>query len=137
MGNYGIIVERSVGQIMTPWVMNLVAIRQISKEGNKKTKHANFSKKRTFLTHWYGHMRLRIAGKKCSFFGKFGVLCFLATSVLRLPINRRMKSLYVCSNCACIVRLTSCYDDHVAGHERSTITCDLSIIIYWYTDIDN
>ena len=25
-------------------------------------------------------------GKKCSFFGKFGVLCFLVTSVLRLAL---------------------------------------------------
>ena len=25
--------------------------------GNKKTKHANFSEKQTFLTHWYAHVR--------------------------------------------------------------------------------
>ena len=33
-----------------------------------------------------------IMGKKCSFFGKFGVLCFLVTSVLRfvlVPYYRR------------------------------------------------
>ena len=43
--------------------------------GNKKTKHAKFSEKRTFLT-----------SRKCSFFGKFGMLCFLVTSVLRFPL---------------------------------------------------
>ena len=44
----------------------------------KKTKHAKFSEKLTF---------------KCLFFGKFGVLCFLETPVLRfalLPYYRRI-----------------------------------------------
>ena len=45
--------------------------------------------KQTFLTRWYAHVR------KCSFFGKFGVLCFLQTPVLRfvlLPYYRRNES---------------------------------------------
>ena len=52
--------------------------------GNKKTKHAKFSEKLTFLTpqrrtrtcvyQWVENVR---------FFGKFGVFCFFATSVLR------------------------------------------------------
>ena len=29
---------------------------------------------------------MSIRGKKCSFFGKFGVLCFLVTSVLKFPL---------------------------------------------------
>ena len=41
----------------------------------------------------YTHIRVRImGGKKCSFFGKFGLLCFLETPVLRfalLPCYRR------------------------------------------------
>ena len=48
----------------------------------KKTKHAKFSEKRTFL-----------GGKKCLFFGKFGVLRFPETPVLRfalLPYYRRV-----------------------------------------------
>ena len=58
----------------------------------KKTKHVKFSEKRTFL------LRVRTlmcvsgkgsGGKKCSFFGKFGVFCFLETPVLRLPYYRR------------------------------------------------
>ena len=63
-------------------------IRQKGKSQNgcfKKTKHAKFSGKQTFLTPWYA--------KKCSFFGKFVVLCFLETSVLRfalLPYYRRV-----------------------------------------------
>ena len=47
----------------------------------KKIKHAKFSEKRTFLTPWYAHV------KKCQgFFGKFGVLCFLETPVLRFAL---------------------------------------------------
>ena len=52
----------------------------------KKTKHAKFYEKQTFLipdAHTY--MRLS-GGKKCSFFGKVGVLCFLETPVLRLAL---------------------------------------------------
>ena len=29
---------------------------------------------------------VRNGGKKCSFFGKFGVLCFLVTSILRFAL---------------------------------------------------
>ena len=53
----------------------------------KKKNHAKFSEKRTFLitpdTHRHVHVT---AGKQCSFFGKFGVLCFLVTPVLSLAI---------------------------------------------------
>ena len=37
----------------------------------KKTKPARFSEKRTFLTPWYGHVHVRVRGKKYLFFGKF------------------------------------------------------------------
>ena len=37
----------------------------------KKTKHAKFSEKLTFLTPWYAHVCVRIRGKKYLFFGKF------------------------------------------------------------------
>ena len=41
---------------------------------HKKTKHSKFSKKRTSLTH------VGVSGgKRSSFFGKFGILCFLVT----------------------------------------------------------
>ena len=46
-------------------------------ESFKKTKHAKFSKNRTFLSpdmHTYVFVS---GGKDCSFFGKFGALCFL------------------------------------------------------------
>ena len=55
----------------------------------KKQSTSNFPKKNIFLTpdtHTYQGV------KKCSFFGKFGVLCFLETPVLRftlLPYYRR------------------------------------------------
>ena len=65
-------------------------IRQNGESQNgyfKKTKHAKFSEKPTFLTYVCVS-----GGKKCSFFEKFGVLCFLETPVLRfalLPYNQR------------------------------------------------
>ena len=56
----------------------------------KKIKHAKFSEKRTFL-NTYTYVCIS-GGKRCSFFGQFGVLCFLETPVLRfvlLPYCRR------------------------------------------------
>ena len=65
-------------------------IKQKDKSQNecyRKTKHAKFSEKQIFLTP------LCVSGgKKCSFFGKFGVLYFLGTPILRfahLPYYRR------------------------------------------------
>ena len=58
----------------------------------KKTKHAIFSEKRTFL-----NPRTCVdqgVSKKCSFFEKFGVLCFLVTPVLKfalLPYYQRIQ----------------------------------------------
>ena len=50
----------------------------------KKTKYAKFSEKRTFLTPCtYVCVS---GGKKCSFFGKSGMLCFLETPVLRFTL---------------------------------------------------
>ena len=49
--------------------------------GNKKAKYANFSKNKHVLPpdpHTYVCVSV---GKKCSFFGKFGVLCFLVNFV--------------------------------------------------------
>ena len=58
----------------------------------KKRKHAIFFRK----TNMRAHARVRIKGKKCSLFEKFGVLCFLLTPVLRfalLPYYRRILTL--------------------------------------------
>ena len=52
----------------------------------KKTKHVKFSKNRTFLlpdTHRYMFVSW---SKKCSFFGKFDLLCFLVTPVSRFAL---------------------------------------------------
>ena len=57
--------------------MNYIKPSVIRKKGEsqngcfKKTKHAKFSEKRTFLTPWYAHVH-----PKCLFFGKFGVFFF-------------------------------------------------------------
>ena len=64
-------------------------IRQKGKSKNgcfKKTKHAEFPPKWTFLTPWYAHVLLCIRGYQ--FFGKFGVLCFLETPVFRFALLR-------------------------------------------------
>ena len=68
----------------------LLIIRQKSESQNecfKKTKHAKFSEKRTFITPWYPLTYVCVSGcKKCLFFGKFSVLCFLETSDLRFAL---------------------------------------------------
>ena len=68
-------------------IANLSVIRQKGKSQNgcnKRTKHAKFSEKHflppdTYICDVSG-------GKKCLFFGKFGVLYFLVTSVLRFAL---------------------------------------------------
>ena len=61
----------------------------------KKAKHAKFSEKQTFLTPWYVNIRVHIRGTKYSFFGKFGVLCFLETSVLRFALFPYYRQYFV------------------------------------------
>ena len=69
------------------------AIRRISKWVFQERKHVKFCKKKTFLpadTHTYVWLS---GDNKCLFFGKFVVLCFLKTSVLRFarpPYYRRI-----------------------------------------------
>ena len=79
---------------LTP-VQILLVIRQNGESQNgcfRKTKHAKFSEKRTFITpDTYKYVCVP-GGKKCLFFGKFGVLCIFETPVLRftlLPYYRR------------------------------------------------
>ena len=58
----------------------------------KTRKHTKFSEKQTFVTPWSAHVRVS-GGKKCSFFGNFGVLSFRETPVLRFalfPYYRRI-----------------------------------------------
>ena len=55
----------------------------------KKTKHAKFSVRVRQIFHTYVY----VSGGTCSFFGKFGVHCFLEVNVLRfalLPNYRRI-----------------------------------------------
>ena len=55
-------------------------------KAEKKTKHAKFSEQRTLLPPDTLTYVCESGGKKCSFFGKFGVLCFLETIVLRFAL---------------------------------------------------
>ena len=66
-----------------------MVIRQKHKSQNgcyKKTKQAKFSEKWTFLTPDPHTCVCISGGKKCSFFGKFRVLCFLVTPILRFAL---------------------------------------------------
>ena len=66
--------------IFTPWYAHLRTC-------------ANQGVKRTFFSPWYAHVRTcanKSGSKKCSFFGKFGLLSFLETRILRLPYYRRV-----------------------------------------------
>ena len=77
---------------------NSLVIRQKGKSQIgyfKKTKLAKFSEIRTFLTpicrrtcaYQGTHMYVCVSGDtKCSFFGKFGVLCFLEAPILTLAL---------------------------------------------------
>ena len=61
-------------------------IRQKGKSQNgcyKETKYTKFSEKHTFLPSDTHACACVSVGKKCLFFGKFGVLCFLVTPDLR------------------------------------------------------
>ena len=58
----------------------------------KKTKQAKFSEKRTFVTPWYAQV-----WKKCSFFGKFNLLCFFGRPVLRFDLCAIIDKLCISS----------------------------------------
>ena len=70
--------------------------RESQNSVSRKQSTPNFPKNELFLpprTHTY----VRNGGKKCSFFGKFGVLCFCETPILRfalLPYYRGIGVLY-------------------------------------------
>ena len=69
------------------WSSSVIRQKGGSQNGYfKKTKHAKFSEKRTFLNPWHVHVRVRIRGKKCLFVRKFDILCFLEIPVLRFAL---------------------------------------------------
>ena len=80
-----------VTKAMLLFIRKLLEIRQKRESQNgcfKKTKHAKFSEKRTFLTLWYAHVRTCAyhGVRNVRFFGKLCVLCFLETPVLRFAL---------------------------------------------------
>ena len=62
-------------------------LKRVFQENKART---NFSKNKHFLPHFLStdtHTYMCVSeGKKCSFFGKFGVLCFLETLGLRFAL---------------------------------------------------
>ena len=54
-------------------------------QNNKKTKHVNCFENQVFLT--FDTLIMGGVGDKCLFFGKFGGICFLVTSVLRFALS--------------------------------------------------
>ena len=77
--------------------VNTSAIMRMSKRVLQEKKHTKFSEKRLFL-HFLAHIPTRICvsgAKKCSFFRKFGVLCFLVTPVLRFTLFPYYQKKYI------------------------------------------
>ena len=72
--------------VMAMWFDKSLVVREKGESQNgcyKKTNHVKISEKWTFLpldTHTWVYVT---GGKKCLFFRKFGMLCFLVTPVLR------------------------------------------------------
>ena len=64
--------------------------------GNKKIKLAKYSENQTFLTSDSHTYVCESGGKKCSFFGKLGVLCFVFTSDLRFTLYLIFSSTNFC-----------------------------------------
>ena len=68
-------------------ILNDIFLNGESQNGcSKKTKHAKFFEKRTFITPDTHRYVCVSGGKKCLFFGKLGVLCFLETPILRFAL---------------------------------------------------
>ena len=65
-----------------------ISRNEVNKKKKKKKKQSaqKFLKNRIFLTPEYAHVVRVSGGKKCSFFWKFGVLCFIVTYVLRFAL---------------------------------------------------
>ena len=85
----GILVTYYKGVQVALWYLISSVIRQKGESQNgcfKKTKCAKFSEKRAFLTLCSHTYVCKTGGKKCLFFGKFGVLSFLETPVLRFVL---------------------------------------------------
>ena len=88
---------------LTLFLIKVSVLRQKGQSQNgssKKTNHAKFSKNRTSFTPWYAHVVCVSGGKKCLFLRKFGVLCFLFTSVLVFTflLYYRQNSLFIQDN---------------------------------------
>ena len=61
------------------------------------TEHVKFSEKQIFLTP-DTHTCVHVSGnKECSFFGKFNVLCFFVTPILRFTLLLYYRRFVVCS----------------------------------------
>ena len=97
--------DKNMGQILAYFVhwnlnnfenLSSSVIMQKSESQNrcyKKTKHAKFSEKRIFRTCACASQ----GGRKCLFFGKFDVLCFLVTPLLRFALLLYCRQVLVTS----------------------------------------
>ena len=79
--------NRKLGHSRVSKSDSLLVIRQKGKSqngGNNKTQQAKFSVKNKYILPLDTHTCVCVSvGKKYSFFGKFGMICFAATPVLR------------------------------------------------------
>ena len=68
--------------LLSPWVRYRIISHKPENNSDNRILHLIFC-----IWTEYGKMCVS-GGKKCSFFGKFGVLCFLQTSILRFGLFR-------------------------------------------------
>ena len=95
--------RRGVPTLQDTIISSVIRQKGKSQDGsNKKTKQSKLHSRSLRSLHarslHYTHVRVCIRDKKCSFNGKFGLLCFLVTFVLRfalVPNHRRCVGLNV------------------------------------------
>ena len=70
---------------------------------------------------WNGlYVRVCIRGKKCSFFGKFGILCFLVTPVLRFTLLLYYRPLYGTVFSSCRKQLIDLQNKSLFSYDRQS-----------------
>ena len=87
---------------------------------SRKQSTPNFPKNEHFLppdTHTYVCVS---GGKKCSFFGKFGMLCFLKTPVLRFALSPYYRRILSLLSILISMHLIFCFQENLSLHHKNS-----------------
>ena len=87
---------------------------------SRKQSTPNFPKNKHFLsldTHTYVCVS---GGKKCSFFGKFGMLCFLKTPVLRFALSPYYRRILSLLSILISMHLIFCFQENLSLHHKNS-----------------